>query len=86
MAAAQLLTLTHGVDDKVTRIDDEVKGVGVIVNDIGDTVRVAHNGARYVIFRTESLLNVCSARWKGNKSNRTTYGKQRQRSDEYVVQ
>ena len=86
MAAAQLLTLTHGVDDKATRIDNEVKGVSVIVNDIGDTVRVAHNGARDVIFRTESFLNVCSARWKGNKSNRATYGKQRQRSDEYVVQ
>ena len=27
MAMAQLLTLTHGVDDKVTRIDDEVQGV-----------------------------------------------------------
>ena len=86
MAAAQLLTLTHGVDDKATRIDNEVKCVSVMVNHIGDTVRVAHNGARNVIFRTESLLNVCSARWKGNKSNRATDGKQCQRSDEYVVQ
>ena len=86
MAAAQLLTLTHSVDDKAARIDNEVKGVSVIVNDIGDTVRVAHKGARNVIFRTESCLNVCSARWKGNKGNRTTYGKKRQRSDEYVVQ
>ena len=59
MAAAQLLTLTHGVDDKATRIDNEVKCVSVIVNDIGDTVRVAHKGARNVIFRTESCLNVC---------------------------
>jgi uncharacterized protein YoxC len=64
MATAQLLTLTHGVDDKVTRIDDEVKsvngkvtriddevkGVGGKVNDIGDTVRVVHEGARYLIF------------------------------------
>ena len=54
MATAQLLTLTHGVDNKVTRIDDEVKGVGGKVtridgkvNDIGDTVRVAHEGAQY---------------------------------------
>jgi uncharacterized protein YoxC len=59
MATAQLLTLTHGVDDKatriddevksvngkVTRIDDEVKGVGGKVNDIGDAVRVVHEGA-----------------------------------------
>ena len=45
MAAAQLLALTHGVDHKVTRIDDEVKVVGDIVRDIGDTVRVVHKGA-----------------------------------------
>ena len=62
MATAQLLTLTHGVDNKVTRIDDEVKGVGGKVtriddkvNDIGDTVRVVHEGARYFIF-SYSLL------------------------------
>ena len=52
MATAQLLTLTHGVDDKVkgvdgkvTRIDNEVKGMGGKVDDIGDTVRVVHEGA-----------------------------------------
>jgi hypothetical protein len=39
MATAQLLTLTHGVDDKVTRIDDEVKGVDVKVTKIGDAVK-----------------------------------------------
>ena len=63
MATAQLLTLTHGVDDKitridgvskgvdgkVTRIDDEVKGLGGNVRDIGDTVRVVHEGAQYVM-------------------------------------
>jgi hypothetical protein len=33
MATAQLLTLTHGVDDKVTRIDDEIKSVdGKVTN------------------------------------------------------
>ena len=54
MATAQLLTLTHGVDDKVTKIDDEVKGVGGKVSridgkvkDIGDTIRVVHEGAQY---------------------------------------
>ena len=50
MATAQLLTLTHGVDDKVTCIGGEVKGVGNKVNDIGDMVRVVHDGARYIIF------------------------------------
>ena len=48
MATAKLLTLTHGVDDKVTTIDGKV-------NDIGDTVRVVHEGARYFIF-SYSLL------------------------------
>jgi hypothetical protein len=38
MATAQLLTLTHGVDDKVTRIDDEVKSVDGKVTRIGDKV------------------------------------------------
>ena len=50
MATAQLLTLTHGVDDKLTRIDDEVKGVNSKVEDIGDTVKVVREGARCVIF------------------------------------
>ena len=56
MAAAQLLTLAHGIDDKVTRIDDEVNGVVGQVNDIGDTVRVVHNGAQSVIFSYSFLL------------------------------
>ena len=63
MATAQLLALTHGVDDKVTRIDDEIKTVdgkvtrvddevkcvGGKVSDIGDTVRVVHEGPQYII-------------------------------------
>ena len=106
MATAQLLTLTHGVDDKVTRIDDEVKGVGgkVIriddevrgiggkVNNIGDTVRVVQEGAQYIMF---SCVSVYANRWKRDESNRATdskrsdcnhapYGRQRQRSEEFV--
>ena len=57
IATAQLLRLTRGVDDKVTRIDDEVKGVGGKVtridgkvNDVGDTVRVVHEGTQYQLF------------------------------------
>ncbi|KAN0141591.1 hypothetical protein V8E53_000053 [Lactarius tabidus] len=63
MATVQLLTLTHGVDDKVTRIDDEVKsvngkvtriddevkGVGGKVNDIRDTVRVVHEETKAIV-------------------------------------
>jgi hypothetical protein len=45
MATAQLLTLTHGVDDKVTRVDNEVRGVDGKLKDIGDTVRVVNDGA-----------------------------------------
>ena len=55
MATAQLLTLTHGVDDKVTRIDDEVKGVGGKVRDIDDKVTVVHEGTQYVILSYSSL-------------------------------
>ena len=43
MVTAQLLTLTDGVDKKVTRIVDEVKGMS-------DTVRAVQNGTRSVIF------------------------------------
>ena len=76
MATAQLLTLTHGVDDKVTRIDDEVKGVDSKVEDIGDTVRVVlHDGARCVIFSYDSFVNVFTTRWKRNKMNRTANSK-----------
>ena len=64
MATAQLLTLTHGVDHnvtrindevkgmggKVTRIDDEVKGVSGKVRDIDDKVRVVHKGTRRYAF------------------------------------
>jgi hypothetical protein len=96
MAAARLLKITDEVDDKVTTIDNEVKGIGGKVNDIGDTVRVVHDGTRSVYFPTHSFVIVYAARWKRNKSNRTTdgkrgdcnyaiYGKQRQRSDEFVV-
>ena len=55
MATAQILKLTHGVDDKVISINDQVKGVGGNVRDIGDTVRVVHEGAQYVMF-SDSFL------------------------------
>jgi len=86
MATAQLLKITHGVDDKVEGVDDKVK-------DIGDTVKLVLDGARCVIF---SFVNVYMARWKRNKSNcatnskrsdsnYATYGEQRWRSKEFVV-
>ena len=56
MATAQLLTLTHGVDHKVTRIDDEVKGVSGKVRDIDDKVRVVHEGTPYVMLTYSCLL------------------------------
>ena len=70
MVAAQLLTLTHGIDHKVTRIDDEVKGMGGKVTriddevkgvsgkvrDIDDKVRVVHEGTQYVMFSYSCLL------------------------------
>ena len=70
MATAQLLTLTHGVDHKVTRIDDEVKGMGGKVTrvddevkgvsgkvrDIDDKVRVAREGTHYVMLSYSRLL------------------------------
>ena len=58
MAIAQLLKLTHGVDNKVTRIDDrvkgvddkvegvddKVKGVDAKLDDVGDTVKLVLDG------------------------------------------
>jgi hypothetical protein len=45
MATAQLLTLTHCVNTKVARVEDEVKGVDDRVKDVGDTVKVVLDGA-----------------------------------------
>ena len=70
MATAQLLRLTHGVDGKVTRIDDEVKGVGGKVTRIGDevmgmggkvnaiddNVRLAREGAQCVMLSSRVFL------------------------------
>ncbi|KAF8267451.1 hypothetical protein EI94DRAFT_1328392 [Lactarius quietus] len=61
MATAQLLTLTHGVDDKV--------------KDIGDAVRVVHDGARCVVFYYDSFVDVYMTRRQRNKSNRATDSK-----------
>ena len=60
MAIAQLLKITHGVDDKVTRIDgrikdvddkvegvdDKMKGVDAKLDDVGDTVKLVLDGTR----------------------------------------
>ncbi len=43
MATAQLLKITHGVDDKVEGVDGKVK-------DVGDTVKLVLDGAQCVIF------------------------------------
>ena len=73
MATAQLLTLTHGVDHKVTRIDDGVKGMGGKVTriddevkdvsgkvrDIDDKVRVVHEGSQYVMLSYSCLKRLC---------------------------
>ena len=45
MATAQLLKITHGVDNKVTRIDDGVQGVDSKLNDVSDTVKLVLDGA-----------------------------------------
>ena len=52
MAVAQLLKITHSVDNKVTRIDvgvkgvdDKVKGVDDKLNDVSDTVKLGLDGA-----------------------------------------
>ncbi|KAH8980918.1 hypothetical protein EDB86DRAFT_2977964 [Lactarius hatsudake] len=52
MATAQLLKITHGVDDKVMKIDDDVKGVDDKVkriddkvNDVNHTVKLVLDGA-----------------------------------------
>jgi phage-related protein len=57
MATAQLLKLTHGVDYKVTRIDDGVKSVDdkvkVVddkVNGVSETVKLVLDGAWREIF------------------------------------
>ena len=63
MATAQLLTLTHGVDYKVTRIDDEVKGVVGKVRDIDDKVKVVQGGAQYIILSYACLFKrLCDQR------------------------
>ena len=83
---AQFLTLTHGVDDKVARIDDEVQGVDAKVEDIGDTVEAVHEGAQHVKLSYSTLYKIYAARWKGNESDCAAYCKQRQRGDGCVVQ
>ena len=45
MATAQLLKLTHSVDDKVTRIYGEVQGVNDKVKDVNDCVKSVLDGA-----------------------------------------
>ncbi|KAH9066445.1 hypothetical protein EDB87DRAFT_1574028 [Lactarius vividus] len=45
MATAQLLKITHVVNDKVTKIDDDVKGVDDKVNDVSHTVKLILDGA-----------------------------------------
>ena len=57
MAIAQLLKITHDVDNKVTKIDvgvkgvdDKVKGVDDKLNDVSDTVQLVLGGARSLIF------------------------------------
>jgi hypothetical protein len=77
--AVQFLTLTYGVDNKATRIDDDVKGMDGKVKDIGDTVRVVNDGARCVIFSYYSFFRKClcgiAARWKRINGNRSANGK-----------
>ena len=55
MATAQLLTLTHGVRDKMTRIDDHIKGVDGKVTSIDDEVRVVHEGTQYLMISYSCL-------------------------------
>ena len=77
MATAQLLTFTHGVDDKVTRLDDEVKSVGGKVNDIGNTVRVVHEGTQYITFSKSFLCKRLCGQME--KRLRQSYNRQQKR-------
>jgi hypothetical protein len=44
MAAAQILRLTHSVEDKVKVVDDKVTGVGNKMKDVDDKMDIVLNG------------------------------------------
>ena len=39
MASAELLKITHGVDDRVKDVNERIQEVGADVHDVGETVR-----------------------------------------------
>jgi hypothetical protein len=49
MAAAQILRLTHSVDDKVKAIDDKVTGVRDGMKDVNDKMDLVLNGTPDVL-------------------------------------
>ena len=55
MAAAEILTITRGIDDKVMAVDDRVKDVGEKVKDVGDKVKDVEDEVRDVGERVEGL-------------------------------
>ena len=92
MASAQVLKVTHLVEDGVKTIgreikgvDDKVKGVDVKVKGVDDKVILVDNKVNVVIegtlgtlanLLTNAILNPCTSRGQGNKSPGATDGKQ----------
>ena len=57
MANAQLLKITHGVDDKLTEVGDGVKGVKGEVRVVGEKVKVVDDKLQAIIDGARSMLS-----------------------------
>lgn len=78
MAVAQLLKITHNIDNKVTRVGDGVKGVDEKVQVVGDNVKVIDDVVQTIadggpsvfsLLPASSLTFFLTSRWRGSKGN-----------------
>ena len=81
MATAEVLRMTHTIDETVTEVreqvvvvDDRVAGVDNRVASIDDKVAEIINGMQIMFAQTRELAKFEPIRWKGNEASHQTNG------------
>ena len=92
MATAEVLRMTHAIDETVTEVreqvvvvDDRVAGVDNRVASVEDKVAEVINGVQIMFTQTREFPKFEPIRWKRNEASHQTNGQRPQSSETFVA-
>ena len=85
MATAEVLRMTHAIDETVTEVREQVVVVDDRVASVGGKVAEVINGMQIMFAQTREYAKFEPVRWKGNEASHQTNGQRCQSSETFVI-